>query len=118
MLFGIDDSEIEIERRPHTVLTAVGFHRPLKVETALNELKLHFGLTPAGEVKWNGMKPVPKFARETLSQELLVQLQESVPLVSISEGRDKHHSDYDAYVHCVARSNDHILGGLYYRRCQ
>ncbi|SRR6266849_1080460 len=89
MLFAIDDSEIEIQGRPHAVLAAVGVHSPSKVETALNALKLQFGLTLADEVKWNGMKPMPKFVREALSQELMVQLQGSVPLVSISEGRNK-----------------------------
>jgi hypothetical protein len=102
--FGVDDSEIEIEGRPHTILAAVGFHCPQKVETALNGLKLQFGLTPADEVKWNGMKPMPTLGREALSQELMVQLQESVPLVSISEGRDKQHTAQ----HLAAQIKDFI----------
>jgi hypothetical protein len=89
MLFGIDDSEIEIEGCPHTILAAVGIRSPSKVEKSLNELKQQFGLAPSDEVKWNGMKPMPKLMREALSQELMVHLQRSIPLVSVNQGRDK-----------------------------
>jgi hypothetical protein len=95
MLFGIDDSEIVVEGRPHTIRAAFGCRSSAKVETvetALEALKMQFGLTPADEVKWNGMKPMPKLAREALSQELMLRLQESVPLISINEGRDKQHT--------------------------
>jgi len=89
MLFTIDDSEIQIEERPHTILAAIGVRDPAAVESALDKLKLQFGLLPADEVKWNGMKPMPQQSREALSQELMTLLHESVSLVIISEGRNK-----------------------------
>jgi hypothetical protein len=89
MIFAIDDSAIEIEGRPHTVLGAIGVGDPSTVESALNRLKAEFGLAPADEVKWNGMPPMPLQDREALSQELMVLLRKSVPLVVINEGRDK-----------------------------
>jgi hypothetical protein len=58
MLFAIDDSEIEIENRPHTILAALGVHDATAVTSALAELKEQFGLMPEDEVKWNGMRPI------------------------------------------------------------
>jgi hypothetical protein len=89
MLIGIDDSEIWIEGRLHTILAAIGVREPCKVNSALNELKEQFGLAPSDEVKWNGMKPMPQQVREALSQELMILLHDSVPLIVISEGRSK-----------------------------
>lgn len=60
MLFAIDDSEIEIEHRPHTILAALGVRDSSAVESALNKLKQQFGLTPADEVQWHGMRPIPQ----------------------------------------------------------
>ncbi len=89
MVFAIDDSEIQIEERPHTILAAIGVKDPSTVESALNKLKTEFGLTPEDEVKWNGMRPMPQQDREALSRELMDLLHESVPLIVVSEGRDK-----------------------------
>jgi len=89
VLFGIDDSEIEIEGRAHTLLAAMGVRVPQQLESALARLKLDFGLKASDEVKWNGMPPMPQKVREELSEELMILLQESVPLVIITEGRDK-----------------------------
>lgn len=89
MVFGIDDSEIEICGSPHTILAAVGIEEVAELERALSLVKAQFGLSPRDEVKWNGMKPVPQHAREALSQELLVLLHQSTPLVNITEGRNK-----------------------------
>ncbi len=60
MLFAIDDSEIEIEHRPRTILAALGVRDSSAVESALNKLKQQFGLTPADEVQWHGMRPIPQ----------------------------------------------------------
>ena len=90
MIFGIDDSEIEIEGRPHTLLAAMGVRNPERLESALAILKRDFGLKACDEVKWNGMPSLPKKAREELSQELMVLLHDSAPLVVITEGRDKN----------------------------
>ena len=90
MIFGIDDSEIEIGGRPHTLLAAVGVRNPETLESALTMLKRDFGLNAIDEVKWNGMPPLAQKAREELSQELMVLLHDSVPLVVITEGRDKN----------------------------
>jgi len=89
MLFAVDDSEINTEGRPHTILAAIGVENAASVETALAKLKEEFGLLPTDEIKWNGMKPVPQQKREALSHELLGILQKSIPLVVISEGRQK-----------------------------
>ena len=89
MIFAIDDSDIQIEERPHTILAALGVRDSAAVESALDALKSQFGLLPTDEVKWNGMKPMPQQSREALSQELMTLLHESVPLVVISEGRNK-----------------------------
>src|SRR5258708_1599900 len=89
MLFAIDDSDIQIENRPHTILAAIGVQDLSALECALNKLKVEFGLMPADEVKWNGMKPMPQIARESLSQELMILLNKSVPLVIFQEGRSK-----------------------------
>jgi len=89
MLFAIDESEIQIEERSHTILGAIGVQDLSALGSALNKLKREFGLTPVDEVKWNGMKPMPQQSREALSQELMTVLHESVPLVVISEGRNK-----------------------------
>jgi hypothetical protein len=86
MLIGIDDSEIQIHGRQHSILAAIGVREPAAIESALNKLKGQFGLTPSDEVKWNGMKPMPQPVREALSQELMVLLHDSVPLVVIKEG--------------------------------
>jgi hypothetical protein len=89
MVFGIDDSEIQIDGRPHTILAAIGVRDPSGIESALDTLKVDFGLSPTDEVKWNGMRLIPQRTREALSQELMVLLHKSVPLVVIHEGRDK-----------------------------
>ena len=89
MLFAIDDSEIEIEHRPHTILAALGIHDSTAVATALDKVKKQFGLMPTDEVKWNGMRPIPQQKREALSQELMILLHSSIPLIVINEGRDK-----------------------------
>lgn len=89
MLFAIDDSEIQIEERPHTILAALGVQSLSVLEPALNTVKQQFGLLPTDEVKWNGMKSMPQLAREALSQELMTLLRQSVPLILISEGRNK-----------------------------
>jgi hypothetical protein len=89
VIFGIDDSEIDIEGHPHTLLAAIGVRKPQALESALAALKRDFGLKASAEVKWNGMPPLPQKAREALSQELMVLLHDSVPLVVITEGRDK-----------------------------
>ena len=89
MLFGIDDSEIQIQGRQHTILAAIGVREPTSVDSALSKLKVEFGLTPSSEVKWNGMKPMPRKMREALSQKLMILLHDAVPLVVISEGRNK-----------------------------
>ncbi len=89
MVFGIDDSEIQIEERPHVILAAIGVRSLTQIESALTKLKAEFGLRPTDEVKWNGMPPMPQQTREALSQELMILLQESVPLVTVNEGRDR-----------------------------
>jgi len=89
MLFAIDDSEIEIDGRPHTILAALGIRDLSAIESALITLKSQFGLVAADEVKWNGMKPMPQQDREALSDELMNLLHKSIPLITISEGRDK-----------------------------
>lgn len=89
MLFAIDDSDIQIEQRPHTILAAIGVRDSSAVEPALDRLKAQFGLLPADEVKWNGMKPMPRQKREALSRELVALLHKSVALVVINEGRNK-----------------------------
>lgn len=90
MIFGIDDSEIDIEGRPHTLLAAIGVRNPEALESTLAVLKRDFGLNATDEVKWNGMPPLAQKAREELSQELMALLHDSVPLVAITEGRDKN----------------------------
>jgi len=90
VIFGIDDPEINIEGCPHTLLAAMGAHNPETLESALAVLKRDFGLNATEEVKWNGMPPLAQKAREELSQELMVLLHDSVPLVAITEGRDKN----------------------------
>jgi hypothetical protein len=89
VVFGIDDSEIEIEGRLHILLAAVGVRMVQPLESALAKLKGEFGLGASDEVKWNGMRPLPQKVREDLSQELMILLRESVPLVTINEGRNK-----------------------------
>jgi hypothetical protein len=89
MLFAIDDSDVQIEDRSHTILAAIGTRDLAALESALDTLKLQFGLMSADEVKWNGMRPMPQHAREALSQELMTLLHRSVPLVVINEGRNK-----------------------------
>ncbi len=89
MVFGIDDSEIQIEGRPHVILAAIGVRSPISIESALRKLKAEFGLRPTDEVKWNGMSPMSQRTREALSQELMILLRESTPLVAVNEGRDK-----------------------------
>jgi hypothetical protein len=77
LLFAVDDSEVEIEGRTE----AVGLE--------MNRLKSQFGLLPTDEIKWNGMKEIPRKRREELSDELISLLSNSVPLAVICEGRDK-----------------------------
>jgi len=89
VVFGIDDSEIEISGQPHILLAGVGVRMVGPVETALAKVKHEFGLSATEEVKWNGMRPLPRKAREELSQELMILLRQCVSLVSINEGRDK-----------------------------
>src|SRR5690349_17210214 len=89
MVFGIDDSDIEIDGSPHTIIAALGVRTPQLLESAIAKLKGEFGVGPTDEIKWNGMAPIPQRAREGLSQELMILLRESVPLVTINEGRDK-----------------------------
>src|SRR5260370_21605663 len=90
VIFGIDDSEIDIEGCPHTLLAAIGVRNPETLESALAVLKRDFGLKASDEVKWNGMPPLPQKAREQLTQQLMVLLHDSVPLVVITEDRDKN----------------------------
>lgn len=58
----------------------------------MSRLKIQFGLSPADEVKWNGMTVIPRKKREELSEELVSLLGKSIALVVICEGRDKQAS--------------------------
>jgi len=120
VIFGIDDSEIDIEGRPHTLLAAIGVRNPKTLESALAMLKRDFGLKASQEVKWNGMPPLPQKAREELSQELMVLLHDSVPLVVIREGRDKNHAAQvsarqigDFLAACSSLANDETIHLLF-----
>jgi predicted phage terminase large subunit-like protein len=75
VIFGIDDSEIDIDGRPHTLLAAMGVRDPQKLESALATLKREFGLLPNDEVRWNGMPPLTQKIREELSQEFSTRFQ-------------------------------------------
>jgi Protein of unknown function (DUF3800) len=111
MLFAVDDSEIEIEGRPHTILSAVGFKNPEVVESELNQLKMQFGLLSTDEIKWNGMKEIPRKGREELSEELISLLSNSVPLAVICEGRDKQNCAQhliEQIADCL-RDNPHLV---------
>jgi len=44
VIFGIDDSEIDIEGCPHTLLAAMGVHNPETLGSELAVLKRDFGL--------------------------------------------------------------------------
>jgi hypothetical protein len=112
MRFGIDDSEVEINGCHHSILAAIGVKELFAVESAFNKLKGQFGLTPSDEVKWNGMKPLSQPVREALSQELMILLHESVPLIIIKEGRNKQLAaeDIGSQIADFLKRHPYVLG--------
>jgi hypothetical protein len=92
MVFAIDDSEIGIEGRPHTILSTLGFEDTKATEVSLNQVKAQFGLASTDEVKWNGMKEIPRKQREQLSDELIRLMRNTVAMTTICEWRDKEAS--------------------------
>jgi hypothetical protein len=53
MFIAVDDSEISISGRPHTILAGIIVANVPAVERALEHLKQQFGLSMQDEVKWN-----------------------------------------------------------------
>lgn len=90
LVIGVDDSEIMLDGKPHTLLAAILIQDVAAVERALAALKDQFRIPRDEEIKWNGMKTaLDKRQREELSQELLALLGNAVTLVTICEGRNR-----------------------------
>jgi hypothetical protein len=89
VLFAVDDSEIMIEGRAHTILAGVIFEQPGETSAQIQAIKVKFGLRKEDEIKWNGMQLEDQHQREAVSEELLAVLSHSKFLVTVSEGRDR-----------------------------
>lgn len=89
MLFAVDDSEIVIESRLHTILAGVGFERPDETKAQIRAIKAQFGLRSHEEIKWNGTRLESQQQREAMSEELLGVLSHLKFVVTVSEGTDR-----------------------------
>jgi hypothetical protein len=89
MIFAVDDSEIEIEGRLHTILAAVCFERPDETRTQIRNIKARFGMRNEEEIKWNGTELESQQQREAMSEELLGILSQSKFFVTVCEGVDR-----------------------------
>ncbi len=89
MIFAVDDSEIMIEGRPHTILAAVAFDKPDETKERICSLKAQFGLRSDEEIKWNGTRLENRQQREAMSRELLGVLSPLKLFVTVTEGVDR-----------------------------
>lgn len=89
MLFAVDDSEILIGERPHTILAAISFERPDETRTQIRRIKAQFGLSSDEEIKWNSPRLQNQQQREAMSEELLSVLSSSKFVATINEGTDR-----------------------------
>lgn len=70
LTFYVDDSVINIEGKPHTVLGGVSFAKPNEVALQISKLKMSVGLGPLDEIKWN-TKGLSKETRYALSDGIM-----------------------------------------------
>ncbi|MFI5070673.1 MAG: hypothetical protein ACHP8A_07270 [Terriglobales bacterium] len=71
MLVAVDDSEILIDSRPHTILAGVILEQPGETRAQIQAIKARFGLRSDEEIKWNGTRLGTQQQREAMSEELL-----------------------------------------------
>jgi len=90
MLVAVDDSEILIESRPHTILAGVIFEQPEEARKQIQAIKARFGLGSDEEIKWNGTRLETRQQREAMSEELLNVLSRQRYLATVKEGVDRH----------------------------
>lgn len=87
LLWAVDDSELMIEGKPHTLLGAVSFHRPWAVLQGMHDLRRYLKLPDDFEFKWNSKIDSPE-ARKVVSDTFLRILSPSVGVLTVAEGRD------------------------------
>ncbi len=87
VLWAVDDSELTIEGKAHTLLGAVSFSHPWPVCNGMAELRNHLNLPDDFEFKWNSRIARPA-DREKVSEMFLRILARSVGVVTVVEGRD------------------------------
>lgn len=103
-----DESEIEIEGRPHLIVGAIHPSDPGDLALRVYELKEKLGFRPFDEVKWNMKKTeATKEQRYALSNEILSTLMWGCTgFILIVEGRDKQH----AVEHLALQIQDYLKG--------
>jgi hypothetical protein len=89
VIFAVDDSEILIDGRAHTILAGITFDQPGETGAQIRAIKVKFGLRKEDEIKWNGMQIGDRQQREAVSEELLSVLSHSKFLVTVNEGTDR-----------------------------
>lgn len=89
MFVAVDDSEIMIEGRPHTILAGLILEVPDQTKAQIQMIKAHFGLRSNEEIKWNGTPLESQQQREAMSEELLGVLSRLKYLVTVSEGTNR-----------------------------
>ena len=89
MIVAVDDSEIVIEDRPHTILAGVIFEQPDETKLQIQTIKARFGLRSDEEIKWNGARLENQQQREAMSEDLLGVLSRLKYLATVSEGANR-----------------------------
>lgn len=87
VVFAVDDTEISIQGRPHTVLAGLVFLDPDRAVQAVVDLKQHYKIS--GELKWSGMDELDADAKKVVGRDILSIVQLNIGVIVICEGRDK-----------------------------
>lgn len=89
MIVAVDDSEIAIGGRPHTILAGVIFEGPSETRAKIRAIKRRFGLRDDEEIKWNATRIENQEDREAMSSELLRVLSRVKYIATIMEGTNR-----------------------------
>jgi Protein of unknown function (DUF3800) len=87
-IIGVDDSEITLENKFHTILGGVILESADKLEKQISIIKDKHGV-PDQELKWSGFSQLTPEQKKALGQDILPLLNTLTGFIVIVEGRDK-----------------------------
>ncbi len=88
ILIGVDDSEITLENKFHTILGGVILESADRLENQIRVVKEKHGV-PDEELKWSGFSNLTPKQKKQLGQDILPLINTLTGFIVIVEGRDK-----------------------------